>query len=434
MGVHLLAQVQGRRAELGARVRQRGRKDTAGQLRRHALFDLAWMVALSAGVVIAVLGAPRVRDLLGDGAVAVLTAAVVLPMSAILLSLRRLADAGEVAKELNKQAGRDPLTGLMGRNLLAERLGSSLSRSMTPISTRPAVLSVDVDRFARVNDIYGHAAGDAVLKEIAVRLQSTLRRGDVLSRHGGDEFVAVCPVVSGKEAAALAERLLAQFRTPFSIDNSEIAFTASIGVALADGSVHEPELLLKSAQRALNVAKNEGGGRAIVYQASMGDFGGGMDAETRLRFALHRDELRVAYQPIVSLRDGSVVAVEAMLRWDHPERGVVESDELNAILDETGVIVEAGAFLLSEACRQARLWRDMGPHMETPRIYVPVRARQLADPSFRSLVNRSLVESGARPSQLVLVITESALMLDPDGAWARLRDVKSSGVMLALDQ
>lgn len=415
------------------------RSDGAGQAvgrpARSAL-DLVAVVTVSTVLAAALVFVEPVRSGIGsvsgwptDG---LLTLLVIVPAVAIFLSWRRWHEVSVMQREVARRAARDPLTGLFNRKVITERLVQSLGRSRTPTATRPAVLCCGIDRFRRVNDTYGRDVADGLLVTVADRLAAALRKGDTLGRLGGDVFVAVCPVVSAKEAATVAERILAAFDAPFAADESPLRLTASVGVAVPDGIVGDHDGLLRSAEHAMVRAKAEGGGRAMMFQPSMQPIGFG-SSEERLRQAFSRDEFCVLYQPVVSAFDGRVMGVEALLRWLHPERGIVPPEEFMPLLEECGLIVPVGRWLLDEACRQARRWRDAHPSHEPVRVTVDVTARQLAEPDFRMVVSQTLAATGARPSQLCLEITEAALTSDNTAVWGRLRDVKSLGVGLAVD-
>ena len=375
------------------------------------------------------------RDLLGIGmrASAILAVLVFAVAAAVALSLswRRQSDWSRVEHTLATRAGRDPLTGLVDRVGLTERLSAGLGASRTPTASRPAVLFCDLDRFRRINETYGHACGDNVLVAAGHRFAKVLRSGDTIGRLDGDKFVVICPVVSTSEAAEVANRLLATLENPFAVGGHTVRVTASIGVAVADGSTADPEILLRDADHAMVQAKRDGRERAVLFSSSMRPRTS-VGSTDQLRTALDEGQFRLVYQPVVSSFDGSIMGVEALIRWDHPHLGVVPPDEFIPLLEESGLIVDAGTWVLREACRQAAEWMQSFPELGV-RVTVNVSARQLAEPDFRQTVSSALSAAGLRPPLLCLELTEGTLLLDTVTAWARLREVKLLGVRLALD-
>jgi diguanylate cyclase (GGDEF)-like protein len=293
------------------------------------------------------------------------------------------------------------------------------------------VLFCDLDHFRRINDTYGHRCGDHVLVAAGQRFANVLRPADTIGRIDGDKFVVICPVVSAPEAMAMAERLLGCLENPFAVSGHTVRVTASIGVAVADGSKSDPESLLRDADHAVFQAKRDGRERAVLFSSSMRPRTTAGGAE-QLRVALAQDQFRLVYQPVVSSFDGSIIGVEALLRWDHPALGVVMPSDFIPQLEETGLIVEVGRWVLRESCRQAAEWIAAFPGLSL-RTTVNVSARQLAEPDFRDTVASALNEAGLRPEGLCLELTEGTMLLDTVAAWARLREVKLLGVGLALD-
>ena len=239
------------------------------------------------------------------------------------------------------RAGRDPLTGLVDRVGLTERLSAGLGASRTPTASRPAVLFCDLDRFRRINDTYGHACGDNVLVAAGQRFANVLRSCDTIGRLDGDKFVVICPVVSTSEAAEIANRLLGTLENPFAIGGHTVRVTASIGVAVADGSTADPETLLRDADHAMVQAKRDGRERAVLFSSSMRPRTS-VGTTEQLRTALDEGQFRLVYQPVVSSFDGSIMGVEALIRWDHPHLGVVPPNDFIPLLEESGLIVDVG--------------------------------------------------------------------------------------------
>ena len=378
--------------------------------------------------------ASRSESLGVDARSSVITACLVMlaaGLVAFLLSWRRRLDWSRVEVALSDRAGRDPLTGLADRVALTERLTARLGSRGSPTATRPAVLFCDLDHFRRINDTYGHRCGDHVLVAAGQRFANVLRTADTIGRIDGDKFVVICPVVSAPEAMAMAERLLGCLENPFAVGGHTVRVTASIGVAVADGSKSDPESLLRDADHAVSQAKRDGRERAVLFSSSMRPRTTAGGAE-QLRLALAQQQFRLVYQPVVSSFDGSIVGVEALLRWDHPSLGLIMPSEFIPQLEETGLIVDAGRWVLQESCRQAAEWISTIPGLSL-RTTVNVSARQLAEPDFRDTVASALNEAGLRPEGLCLELTEGTMLLDTVAAWARLREVKLLGVGLALD-
>ena len=397
--------------------------------------DLVTAIVMSIGVAAVLVYVGGERDALGIGMRGAATVGVavfaVAAGVALSLSWRRQTDWSRVQHSLETRAGRDPLTGLPDRVALTERLSAGLGSTRTPTASRPAVLFCDLDRFRRINDTYGHACGDNVLVAAGQRFANALRAGDTIGRVDGDKFVVICPVVSTSEAAEVANRLLATLENPFAVGGHTVRVTASIGVAVADGSTADPDALMRDADHAMVQAKRDGRERAVIFSSSMRPRTsiGGIE---QLRVALDQGQFRLVYQPVVSSFDGSIVGLEALIRWDHPNLGLVLPGDFVPQLEESGLIVDVGTWVLREACRQAAEWTNAFPELGT-KVTVNVSARQLAEPDFRQTVASALAAGGLRPPLLCLELTEGTLLLDTVAAWARLREVKLLGVRLALD-
>ena len=362
--------------------------------------DLVTAIVTSIGVAAVLVYVGGERDALGIGmrGAAIVGVAVFAVAAGVALSLswRRQSDWSRVEHTLATRTGRDPLTGLPDRVALTERLSAGLGDTRTPTASRPAVLFCDLDRFRRINDTYGHACGDNVLVAAGQRFANALRAGDTIGRLDGDKFVVICPVVSTSEAAEVANRLLATLENPFAVGGHTVRVTASIGVAVADGSTAGPDALLRDADHAMVQAKRDGRERAVIFSSSMRRRSsvGGIE---QLRVALEDGQFRLVYQPVVSSFDGSIVGLEALLRWDHPELGVVSPGDFVPQLEESGLIVDVGTWVLREACRQAAEWTNAFPELGT-RVTVNVSARQLAEPDFRQTVAERAGRGRAAPA------------------------------------
>jgi diguanylate cyclase (GGDEF)-like protein/PAS domain S-box-containing protein len=336
-------------------------------------------------------------------------------------------------EELAHRALHDPLTSLPNRALFVDRLGHALVR-LRRHGGEVAVLFVDLDRFKLVNDGMGHAVGDAVLVEAAGRLSATARAEDTVARFGGDEFTILCENAGEEEARLVAQRILAAFTQPFVHDDREFHLSASVGVRVTGDIAATPDSLLRDADLALYAAKEHGRGRAEVFDAQTRMHGiDPLATEQALRLAMRRGELCLHYQPEVNLTTSRIVAVEALVRWQHPERGLVPPGEFIPVAEQTGLIVPLGEWVLNEACRQLSAWRRAGAIADDVRVAVNVSARQLSDPKLPLTVAAALRSAELEPAALCLEITESAVVQDAELALANMYAIKQQGVFVALD-
>jgi diguanylate cyclase (GGDEF)-like protein len=327
----------------------------------------------------------------------------------------------------------DVLTGLPNRSLLLDRLGRAAA-AHAGRGGSIAVLGLDLDRFKVVNDSLGHAAGDELLVEVGKRLVGAVREGDTVARFGGDEFVLLCEPVDDEQAAVgVAERVLAAFERPVRLCGRDVRITTSIGIACTDRRA-EPDELVRSADLAMYRAKSQGGGRVEVFDEAMNyEAVSRLELEADLRRAIDEGQLRVFYQPVVALESGAAVGVEALVRWEHPERGLVSPAEFIPLAEETGLIVPLGSWVLDEACRQVAAWQRARPGTDALSLAVNVSARQFADADLPKIVHTALEQSGLHPETLFLEITETTVMTDPDASAAMLRDLKILGVSVSID-
>jgi diguanylate cyclase (GGDEF)-like protein len=325
----------------------------------------------------------------------------------------------------------DPLTDLPNRALFLDRLELALARLQRHRASI-AVLFIDLDNFKVVNDSLGHGAGDRLLIEMADRLCHAIRPADTIARFGGDEFVVLCEdIIQARDAVIVGQRIVDAAAKPFEIDGREMFVTASVGVALALDPEATPETLLRDADAAMYRAKERGPGRVEVFDEALRTrILERLELENGLRRAVQRGELCVHYQPEVSLVDGRVIGFEALLRWQHPDRGLLQPASFMQIAEETGLIVEIGAWVIDEACRQAAAWRANGSELD---VAVNVSARQLMDRDIVDTVEGALERHGLPPEALCLEITESAVMRDPEVVLNTLALVKQLGVKVALD-
>ncbi|MBI2704387.1 MAG: PAS domain S-box protein [Actinobacteria bacterium] len=335
---------------------------------------------------------------------------------------------------LAHQATHDPLTGLPNRSLLLDRLDVALTRAKRH-NLRVAVLFLDLDHFKVVNDSLGHDLGDRLLVSIAERLQVALRPGDTIARFGGDEFVVLCQNLhSRSDAIAIADRVIASVSGPFVVDDAEVFVGVSIGIAFPDDPDADPGTLIRDADAAMYRAKERGRGRWEIFdndlRASAVDR---LDIENALRRALDRRELRVYYQPIIDLESGGIAGVEALLRWEHHERGLLLPGDFITIAEETGLIVPIGLWVLDQACRQVQRWQASIPDLDGLVVSVNLSGRQLGHPKLVEDVAEVLEETGLPADRLELEITESVLMDDVEMSEEMLGRLNELGVRLVVD-
>jgi diguanylate cyclase (GGDEF)-like protein/PAS domain S-box-containing protein len=351
----------------------------------------------------------------------------------VVLTFRDITDRKAFEEQLKTLAFRDSLTSLANRALFIDRLDHALAGAERRGSS-VSVLFLDLDNFKLVNDSLGHVAGDQLLVDVAKRLQTVVRGEDTAARFGGDEFTILLEdVATESDATDVVKRVEAALAMPFTIDGRELFVSASIGIAISANQSGGSEALVRNADVAMYRAKLNGKARHETFERSM-EAGAlaRIELETDLRHALKRDEFRVYYQPIVSLDTSRIVEVEALVRWQHPVRGLIQPNDFIPVAEETGLIVPIGRWVLEEACRQVATWVHELP---TPAISVSVNlsARQFEHPGLLGDIERALLESELDPSLLTVEITEGVVMKDPVTAAAKLREIKALGVRVAVD-
>jgi diguanylate cyclase (GGDEF)-like protein len=336
-------------------------------------------------------------------------------------------------QQLRRQAVLDPLTGLPNRVLFRDRLEHALvrSRDTSPV----ALLFLDIDRFKAINDSLGHAAGDQLLVMIAERLRTVVRSGETIARFGGDEFAVLMEDFEDpSDTRWVANRIIDALQGPFSLGDTEVHVNTSVGIALHCDGTRDADELFRNADVAMYEAKGNGGGCCAVFEPQMQvAVRERLELENDLRRAVERNELFVQYQPLVDLETKALCGVEALVRWRHPRRGVLQPLEFISLAEESGLIVPIGAWVLERACREVQGWQSRSRTDPPLKLSVNLSVRELHDPSVADRVAHALHRSGLDPAQLVLELTESSLLEAADGAADTLRALKRLGVRLAID-
>ncbi len=351
---------------------------------------------------------------------------------AVLVAIQDVTERNRLEQQLRFRAFHDSLTQLANRALFADRVDHALARQARG-GRFVAVVVLDLDGFKTINDSLGHTAGDQLLVAAAQRLQNQLRPGDTAARLGGDEFAVLLEDIRDlAEVTSLAERLLEVFGLPFAVQSKQLLVTASMGVTLnrpGDG----PEELVRNADMAMYLAKAEGKACVRVYEPAMHDAAlARLDLEAELRRAVQSDQLVVHYQPTVRLGTGAVCGFEALVRWQHPTRGLLAPAEFIPLAEETGLIVELGRWVLGQACAQAAGWQAEYPELELG-IAVNLSPRQLLDARLIDDISAVLVATRLDAHRLTLEITETVFLADRNAAVARLQALKALGLRVALD-
>jgi diguanylate cyclase (GGDEF)-like protein len=340
----------------------------------------------------------------------------------------------EAQEALTHQAMHDSVTGLANRVALMERLVTALAQ---PARGREwiAVLFLDLDDFKSVNDTLGHRTGDQALREIGHRLTRLSRRGDTVARIGGDEFVLLCTALRGRgDLDLICNRVLKAIGAPLKAGPHDLTMTGSIGAVLSSQDEGDPDDLLQQADIAMYAAKRSGGNRSQIYAPGLRDLAESRRGmATELRQAIARSELFVLYQPVFDLQDASMLGAEALVRWRHPQRGVIGPLEFIPVAEQRGLITEIGDFVLNEACRQLSVWTTCERIPERLTIGVNLSGRELRDPKLAQRVATTLERHGVRPERLILEITENVLISELGDAHRAIESLTALGVRVALD-
>ena len=341
----------------------------------------------------------------------------------------------EAAAALAHRASHDALTGLPNRTLFVDRLEQALRRARRSERTL-AVVFVDLDDFKVVNDTHGHAAGDRLLVALTPRLRAAVRPGDTIARFGGDEFVVLCEDLGDEsDAIQIAERIADAASVPVSIGAHEIGVSVSAGLVMVDSAERADAAdVLRDADAAMYRSKRDGKGQVVIFDEGMRErLSERVALQSALRQARDQDELRLLYQPVFALDQRKMVAVEALLRWQHPEHGLLEPADFISVAESSGLIGEIGEWAIEEACRQAAEWRDAMAGRDPIHVSVNLSPWQVARSDIAATVARILHSTGLEPELLALEVAESTLLADEAASSRVLRELKAIGVSLVLD-
>ncbi|MGH7444797.1 MAG: putative bifunctional diguanylate cyclase/phosphodiesterase [Longimicrobiales bacterium] len=353
-----------------------------------------------------------------------------------LIALHDVTEHRRTQQQLIHSAFHDVLTGLPNRLLFMDRLERVLKHARRRTGYRFAVLFLDLDRFKLVNDTFGHAAGDELLQAVSRRLEQCLRDDDSVARLGGDEFAIIVDAINdASDATRVAERILESLREAFPVQGREAHVTASIGIALSTSGYDTPDDVLRDADAAMYRAKHSGRAHYEIFDLEMHRRAQSqLQLESDLRHAVARGEFAVHYQPVIALDGGTVIGLEALVRWTHPKRGTLLPGEFIAVAEQTGAIIDIGWYVLREACRQLQTWRERYPR-STVRLTMSVNlsARQFVQPDLLRRIDQILDETGLDPACLRLELTESAVTFAPDVAREVLGELRNRGIQICLD-
>ncbi|WP_235822075.1 sensor domain-containing protein [Gottfriedia luciferensis] len=341
---------------------------------------------------------------------------------------RDISDRKRAEHTIQHMAYYDVLTGLPNRNKFRKHLNEVLSQST---NQKHAILFLDLDRFKIINDTKGHTVGDQLLQSVAKRIESAINNKGMVSRQGGDEFIILLENKDTEKVIEVAKSILREFATPFDVDHLEFFVTPSIGISMYPADGEDEETLIKNADTAMYLAKERGKNNYQFYSSKLAELATQkMDIEKWLRRALEKDELKINYQPQIDLETNEIIGVEALLRWHHPEKGMISPADFIPLAEETGLIVPIGKWILKEACLQNKKWQEEG--FKPIPIAVNISVRQIQDEEFIESVTRILDEVGLKPNLLDLEITES-IMQDIEKSTNVLNQLKKIGLKISID-
>jgi diguanylate cyclase (GGDEF)-like protein/PAS domain S-box-containing protein len=344
-----------------------------------------------------------------------------------------LTERKALEKRLEHQAFHDPLTGLPNRQLFMDRLGQALRRTMRQ-HKRVAVLFMDLDGFKVVNDSLGHEVGDLLLTVVAQRLRHCLRPEDTLARFGGDEFVVLIEALDDPaQAVKVAERIAEELRSPFIMEARDLYVIASIGISLGDARTHDADDLLREADTAMYRVKDEGGDFKVFNPAMYERAFTRLEVENDLRRAIEQEQFVIHYQSMIDLQTGELWGVEALVRWDHPERGLLEPSEFVPVAEQSGLVIPMGEQILREACFRAKEWQEENPRIPPLVMSVNLSASQLSRLDLAETVERVLEETGLEGSRLILDVTETVYVKVLAANTAMLDRLRALGVRFSID-
>ncbi len=409
------------------------------EVERSAGRDLAWIVVACVALVAAAVwidafgrfqeASSELAERNLNGLVALL---VVAPVGSAVYAMRRYRDGMQARRTLARLTLHDGLTGLPNRRFLGNSFAAMLADERRDGLGNVAVLFIDLDRFKAVNDTYGHEVGDHLMRSVAERLRASVRDSDVVVRYAGDEFVVLVGGVPHHGVAErVASRMIQLLETPFELGQDRIQISASVGIAIDDGTA-QPADLVRDADAAMYQAKAHGPGTYALFDRSMRDRLTPATAQRRMREAFEAGQFTVGYRPVVSLWTNRVAGVEAVLQWNEPDRGEVGQAELLPALEETGLIVPVGTWLLRSACRQSRIWADLFPGRAPLNVLVPVAPRQLSQSDFVDRLRDTIAETGAAPETIVLCLDEAAVAGDMGMLRQTARAMRTLGARIAL--
>ncbi len=331
-----------------------------------------------------------------------------------------------------EMATHDMLTGLPNRHLLQDRIAQALAHDRRN-QEQAAVLFIDLDHFKIINDSLGHAVGDLLLKEVAARLNASMRSEDTVARQGGDEFIVLLPNIAGaQDAEAVAQKMLGVLIQPFQINGEELHIGGSIGIALFPSDGEDVDTLLKNSDIAMYHAKENGRNNYQFFAPEMNQRAAEKHAlGIDLRHTLERNELLLHFQPVIDMPDGKLTGMEVLLRWQHPKHGLILPSKFIALAEETGMIIPIGEWVLRQSCLQIRSWQSQG--YAVPKLAVNISARQFRQKTLVADITRILVETGVEPRCLVLEITESMLVENIEETIKTLHQLSALGLEISID-